>query len=179
MEKIILGLDVSSSTIGWGAVKVDFTSRSIKLIDCGYIKPEKKGSLVKRIASTREQVISIFEMIKPDYIGIEDIIQFIKGRSSANTVIMLATFNRMICLLSYDWLRIEPELFSVLSIRHGLKLSAILPKKEDMPNIISKHLSIPFPFIKNKRGKITVESYDVADGIAVALYYANYLINKM
>ena len=41
-----------------------------------------------------------------------------------------------------------------------------------MPELVAKHLGITFPYRLCKKGKIQVESYDMADGIAVALYYA-------
>ena len=100
-------------------------------------------------------------------------------KSTATTVVTLASFNRMIGLLSYDYLKSHPGLFNVMSIRHGLKLNKNLPKKEEMPDLVSKHLGITFPYIKDKKGKIKPESFDMADGIAVALYYAFILTNRI
>jgi hypothetical protein len=40
-----------------------------------------------------------------------------------------------------------------------------------MPDLVSQHLGITFPYEYNKKGKLKVESYDKADGIAVALYH--------
>ena len=79
----------------------------------------------------------------------------------------------------FDYLKKSPELFNIMSIRHGLKLSKILPKKEEMPELIAHHLNIKFPYIYNKKGKIAVESYDMADGVAVALYYAFLVTGKI
>jgi hypothetical protein len=66
-----------------------------------------------------------------------------------------------------------------MSIRHGLKLDGNLPKKEDMPELVAKHLGITFPYEVNKKGRIKVENYDMADGVAVALYYAFLLTGKV
>lgn len=171
MNKTILGIDCSSTTIGWCALELDDRTNDIKFIKGGYIKPLKTGSIIDRIADTRNKMQELFNDIKPNYIGIEDIIQFMKGKSTAKTIIMLTTFNRMIGLLAFDYLQKVPELFNVMSIRHGLKLNKILPKKEDMPELVAHHLKISFPYEYNKKGNIKEESYDKADGVAVALYY--------
>lgn len=183
MIKTILGFDVSSSTIGWCSLTIDDVDGNITFQSAGFLKPIKKGSVIERIVDTRNRVGEIINKIKPDYIAIEDIIKFMKGQSTAQTIIMLTTFNRMIGLLSYDYLQHSPELFSVMAIRHGLKIGKDFPKKEDMPALVAKHLGITFPYElstkgKNK-GKIKVESYDKADGIAVALYYAFVLTGKV
>jgi Holliday junction resolvasome RuvABC endonuclease subunit len=177
----ILGLDVSSTTIGWCILEVNNTK--ISFIKTDYLKPIKTGTIIERIADTRDKIQKLIDQENPDYIGIEDIVQFIKGKSTANTVITLTSFNRMIGLLSYDYLQQKnqssPQLFSVLSIRHGLKIGKDFPKKEDMPDLVATHLGITFPWERGKKGAIKVESYDKADGVAVALYYAFLLTDKV
>lgn len=172
MVKTILGFDASSTTIGYCILSWDETTNNISFVNAGYIKPPKKGSIIERIVETRNQVEKVITAAQPDYIAIEEIIQFMKGKSTAKTIIMLTTFNRMICLASYDALSKEPKLYSVMTIRHGLKTGSDLPKKEDMPALVAQHLGITFPYEHNKKGAIKVESYDKADGIAVALYHA-------
>jgi hypothetical protein len=66
-----------------------------------------------------------------------------------------------------------------MSIRHGLKLNKIFPKKEEMPELVEHHLGIKFPYEKNKKGNFKVENFDRADAIAVALYYSFILIGKI
>lgn len=175
----LLGFDVSSSCIGYCLLDVDKSSGKIEFIYAGYLKPLKKGSIIERIVDTRNKIKAIIEKANPEYIGIEDIIQFMQGKSTAKTIITLTTFNRMIGLLGYDYLNKSPELFSVLSIRHGLKLNKILPKKENMPALVAQHLGITFPYELGKKNKIKIENYDMADGIAVALYYAFVLTGKV
>jgi hypothetical protein len=102
-----------------------------------------------------------------------------QGKSTAKTIITLTTFNRMVCLAAYDYLQKSPELFSVMTIRHGLKLNKTLPKKEEMPELVAQHLGITFPYQLNKKGKVKEENFDMADGMAVALYYAFTLTGKI
>lgn len=174
----ILGLDVSSTTIGYSVLEIT-PENEIKLVSLNYLKPIKKGTIIERIVDTRNKIKTIIDEVKPDYIAVEDIIQFMKGASTAKTIIVLTTFNRMICLLAHDYLGRSPELLSVMTIRHGLKFDNIFPKKEDMPDLVAKHLGITFPYKLNKKGNICVESYDMADGVAVGLYYALLLTGKV
>ena len=178
MNKTILGFDISSSTIGWCALEINEISGDIKFLKMGYLKPSKKGTIMDRILDTRNNVLKIINNYNPDYIGIEDLIKFMP-KSTATTVVVLTTFNRMICLLAYDYLKSLPGLFNVMTIRHALKLNKILPKKEDMPELVAKHLGITFPYEYDKKGKIKTENEDMADGTAVALYYAFLLTGKL
>lgn len=179
----VLGIDCSSTTIGYCVLEIDELSGKIDFISASYLKPIKKGTIIERIVDTRNKLNDIINKVKPDYIGIEEIIQFMQGKSTAKTIIMLTTFNRMTCLLAHDFLKKSPELFSVMTIRHGLKTDKVLPKKEDMPELVAKHLGITFPYVyktSKKKGKtIAVESGDIADGVAVALYYSFVLTGKI
>jgi Holliday junction resolvasome RuvABC endonuclease subunit len=174
----VLGIDVSSTTIGYCILDID-QSNKISFIHANYLKPLKEGTIIERIVDTRNRLKDIMDGYQPDHIGVEDIIKFMKGKSSADTVVMLTTFNRMTCLLAHDHLQKSPELFNVLSIRHGLKQNNIFPKKEDMPELVAKHLGITFPYQFGKKGKVQEESYDMADGVAVALYYAFVLTGQV
>lgn len=173
----ILGIDCSSSCIGYCVLEIK--DNNINFVSVDYLKPMKKGSIIERLVDTRNKLKKIIEEIKPDYIGIEDIIQFMKGASTAKTIITLTSFNRMACLLAHDYLNDSPKLFSVMSIRHGLKENNIFPKKENIPELVAKHLGITFPYQHNKKGKLKIENYDMADGIAVALYYAFIITGKL
>lgn len=186
--KRILGFDVSSTCIGYGVLEID-DDNNIHFVSCNFIKPNKKGNIIERVVETRNIIQSIIAQVKPDLIAIEDIIQFMQGHSTAKTIIMLTTFNRMVGLTCYDYLNKTPELFSVMAIRHGLKNGKSFPKKEEVPELVSSHLNIQFPYLKSKsrqtkkgkkiEGKIKIESYDMADGVAVALYYAFVLTGRV
>jgi Holliday junction resolvasome RuvABC endonuclease subunit len=177
MKQKILGFDVSSSCIGYAVLEIE--DNNIKFISCNYIKPIKKGSIIERLADTRDKIKNIIEENKPNYIGIEDIVQFMAGGSTAKTIIILISFNRMIGLMAHDYLGKPPELFSVMTVRHSLKLTKVLPKKDEIPTLVEKHLGIKFPYVLGKKGKIQTVSYDQADAVAVALHYAYKLTNRL
>ena len=178
MTTKVMGIDCSSTTIGYCFLQIN-DDNDIIFLDCDYIKPIKSGSIIDRLASTRDKIQLIIDRQKPDVIAIEDIIQFMSGASTAKTIITLTSFNRMIGLLAHDFLKKSPELFNVMTIRHGLKINKELPKKEDIPELVAKHLNIKFPYQTNKKGNIKAESYDMADDVAVALYCAFVLTKRL
>jgi Holliday junction resolvasome RuvABC endonuclease subunit len=175
----ILSFDVSSTTLAYAILELNISTNEIKYISSNYIKPIKNKPILEKLVHTRLQIVDIIEKSKPDQIVIEDIISFMKHKSSATTIITLALFNRMVCLTSYDYLKDYPILYNVLSIRHGLRRAsglAKLPAKEDIPDIVSKLLKFDFPFEFKKNGKRKDESEDKADAIAVGLHHALLLI---
>lgn len=175
MEKI-LGFDISSTTIGYCILEVD--NQKISHIKSETFKPPKKGTIFERLDKVAIWAKNIILTNKPDNIVIEDIAKYMPGKSTANTIIMLALFNRTIGMEAYHYLKKSPILYNVLSIRHGIKLSKQLPSKEDIPSIIEKHLNIKFDFAKSKQGKIKQENFDRADAIAVTLHHCLKEIKK-
>ncbi len=174
----VLGFDISSSCIGICLLEIDEQNKiTMKYLD--NIKPVKSENIIERIADTRDKVKKLIEHLKPNYIAIEDLVQYLPGKSSANTIITLTTFNRMIGLLAFDFLQQMPNLYNVMSIRHGLKKDKILPPKEEMPALVSSHLNVKFPYRIGRKGKTLPENYDMADAWAVALYHAFILTGKI
>lgn len=173
----VLGIDCSSTTIGYCILDI-IDGYAVEFVKMGYLKPIKDGDIVERIADTRDKMQVIIEDAKPDHIAVEQIVSFMAGKSTAQTIIMLTTFNRMVCLLAYDYLGKVPTLHSVMSIRHGIKLSKELPAKETIPELTAQRLSIIFPWEFNKKGNPKPENYDKADGTAVALYAAMLLTGQ-
>lgn len=169
----VLGLDVSTSCIGFACLEVN--AGAITVVEIDHYKPIKDGDIFERLAKTRKDIKKVIKRLEPDVIAIEDIVQFMAGNSGAKTIIALAQFNRMIGLVAYDYLKASPILLSVMKIRHGLKIGKDLPPKEDMPELVAKHLNIEFPYLYTKTNKIAPETYDRADATAVALYQSLHL----
>ena len=63
MSKIILGIDISSTTIGWGALQVDETNKTVKFIKSGYFKPMKTGDILDRLYDTRQKMLDIMCLV--------------------------------------------------------------------------------------------------------------------
>lgn len=179
MIKKVLGFDVSSTCIGYCLLEWDDVLNTISYKEMNNYKPSKNGNILDRLKKTQDVIDKLIKDLSPDYIAIEDIIQFMPDKSKAITIITLAVFNRMIGILSYNHLKESPQLFNIMQIRHGLKIDNDLPKKQDMPELVAKHLGITFPYIYKKTGAVAPESEDMADGTAVALFYAFVLSGKI
>ena len=177
----VLGLDVSTTTIGIGLLEVN--GSDISFLSIEHFNPPKKGDLITRLAKTQRYIKKVIKSLKPDYIAIEDIVEYMPNKTTSHSIIALAQVNRIICLTAYDYLKRSPELFNVLSIRHGIKHTKALPSKDQIPAVLEKHLNITLPPLlitkgKNK-GNFAPEYYDRADGVAVALYYSFILTGKI
>jgi Holliday junction resolvasome RuvABC endonuclease subunit len=169
----VLGLDASTTTIGISVIDYDDGYKS-QLIHCEYYKPDKSDGLLNMLINTRMYILNIATKYDINEFVIEDYVRFMKGKSSASTTIPLAILN-MTLRLSFLDCGIIPQTLNVLKIRHTLKLDKKLPAKEDMPELVAKHLGIQYPWLyrtnRKKEQVIMEESYDIADSIAVALAY--------
>lgn len=179
MIKKVLGLDISSTTIGFALLNINVDTTEVEMLEMDHLKPIKEGSLTSRLAHTRDELKDIVERTQPDHICIEDILLFVSGRSSANTITILASFNRMACLVAFDYLGLEPHLYSATAIRNGVRIKYETPAKEEMPDLIAHHLNLQFPWMYGGRGKIMVENYDRADATAAALFDAYLILGKV
>lgn len=169
-KKRVVGLDASTTTIGFSVVEYDgYSAPDLKHVE--HFKPPKKGDLFERLAKVRTFIFDRLDKFKPDDVALEDIILFMKGRSTAKTISSLAVLNRIVGLAVYDKMGKPPQLLNVMKIRHAIKDGKTLPPKEDIPELVAKILNIKFPYILNKKGAVAVENYDRADAIAVALAY--------
>lgn len=164
----IIGLDCSSSVIGYCII--DFINNKPHLKYHGFIKSPKTSNIFDKLIFIKQEITKLMDLYKPDIVALEEIAKFMPGISSANTIITLGVVNRTVGLTIYEKSGKLPELLNVMSIRHGLKFSKELPKKEDMPELVAKHLKIKFPYEFKKNGDIKKENYDVADSIAVGLF---------
>lgn len=172
----ILGIDCSSTTIGWALLGVD--NNKIKLLEHGHIKPPKKEvPLVERLDVVTKDIALLCNKLNPNFTIIEEITQFMKGKTSANTIITLAVFNRAVALQLYRSVKAPPLFLLPISIRTRIKrfLGRTEPiEKEEIPKILQDYFGKSFFNIvgykkhgKNK-GQPIVETYDEADAVAAA-----------
>jgi len=170
----VLSLDASTTTIGVSVLSKDDKGK-ISLDLCEYLKPPKEGALFERFAIVKSWVVDLIQKHKPDEVIIENFIAYMKA-SNAATIILLATFNRMIGMAVYEETGRLPKMINVVALRHSLKLTDELPDKSEIPELVAKHLNISFPYVyfkykKKEGGRVAEESYDIADAIALGLGY--------
>jgi len=175
--KTILGIDCSSNTIGWAYLGIE--TETINLLEHGHIKPPGKDgySLIKRIDMATKEIAKLCDRLKPDYSIVEEIIQHMEGRTTANTIIVLAAFNKSVSLQILRSTGKEPIFLLPISIRTRIK--RFLQRetkidKEEIPNILQDYFGKSFFKIVGykQRGKYKgqpiVETYDEADAVAAA-----------
>jgi len=177
----VLGLDISSSTIGYAVV--EFDKNSIVLTKYGHIKPppSKKGSIAFRALEASKELRKVLSSVKPDHIAVEDYARkFTKGKSSASTIIILSVFNEVMSMTSLDEAGKEPHRYNVTNLRSVLSkfLNKTSVSKEEVFDLMVGHFKNFIPS-KNKLGNISKESGDESDAIAVALCHSILLQKKI
>jgi len=113
MAKKVLGLDISTTTIGWCTMTHDGFS-----LEMGYIPLGKLENLYQKAAEFRvalKEIISANDIT--DVFIEEDLQRFRKGFSSAKVIRKLSRFNGMASLIVYDELDMEPQLINVNTAR--------------------------------------------------------------
>jgi len=167
----VIGLDISSATVGWSVMEYDDSSYS--LLEYGHIKPlpSKRGSLAVRAAAYMSEISDLLTDKSPDFVAIEGYAsRFSKGRSSARTIIVLSVFNELTSVASIKSLKIEPVSYAVSTIRSsiGKLFGSKVVSKEDAFILIKDNFKT-FSLRFKRTGRIKDECYDEADAIAVAL----------
>jgi len=171
MERL-LALDISSSTIGWAILNID-DNQVLTLPYMGYLKPPKKakGSMSLRLSYAYDEIQNLIEMYEVTDVVVEAYAKrFTKGRSSANTIIVLSTFNEVCSLAAYQKLGKDTFSYPVISIRAALSkhFGFKIMSKDDIFPVINKYCKNFRPEL-NRNKKIREESGDVADAISVGL----------
>lgn len=170
--KKILGLDISSKTIGWALL-----SDKKELLKYGHLKPpskkKSKDNLSLRLDFAFEGINNLVSDLSPDIVVIEDYSKkFTRGRSSANTIIVLACFNEVCGLAIYKKTKNKPERIPVTTLRSLVKkkYNMEISDKESVFKFCKNNFKNYLPKI-NRNGKVREESYDEADAIIVSLGY--------
>ena len=175
----VLSLDASSTTIGIAVIEYD-DGYVASLVHQEYYKPNKKVDVLEMLLETRTYILGLVKEHKVNEVAIEDYVKSMHGASNANTIQLLAILNMTLRLTILDNTGIRVQPYNVMKIRHAIKFEKILPKKEDIPELVAKHLGIEFPWYykinrKTKLQEVRAESYDVADAIAVGLAHVKIL----
>jgi Holliday junction resolvasome RuvABC endonuclease subunit len=177
MERL-LALDISSSTIGWSVLERDKTS--ITLIDYGHIKPPTKAKAAKagygysyRLHEISKAIIELVGSTQPDTVIVEDYAKkFSSGRSSANTIIVLATVNEVVSLVCFQLVGKEVTRIPVTRLRSVVKKQHLVDVKDkDDAMKLCKKLFKNFVTVNNRNGNTKKECYDESDSIIVGLGY--------
>lgn len=150
MGRIVLGLDVSSTSTGYAVVK---NGRWLKANGCfGMIKPPK-SDLAEKLFYFRSQLLSIIERHKPDLVVIEDVFA---GRNIGTTK-LLSRFSGVALEASYSITSKEPLIVETTKVRKAFEL----PGKEEAFSYVKSRYKLDWEFKTMN---------DVSDALLLALY---------
>ena len=95
----VLGLDISSATIGWAML--DMAEGEVSLSEYGHISPPKSkdGSLTFRASKAFDEVSELILQKSPEIVVVESYAnKFPAGRSTARTIIVLSVFFEVVSM---------------------------------------------------------------------------------
>lgn len=160
----ILGLDVSTSVVGWA-----ITDESGTLLDYGAwdLKNKNKFPDIFEKAKFVGDEISSLDF---DRVFIEqNLFMFQAGASSAKVLNQLSKFNGMVSILCFLHKKIKPEYVSSGTAR---KLNDIkIPRGSKAKEVVMKTLldiEPTFSVTYTPKGNVSPKYYDMADAIVVA-----------
>ena len=177
MSELVLGLDISTSYVGWCLL---FDDDNV-LVDVGVIDLKKIKNIFDKATAVRKTFAGLADEYSIDRVGIEENLQaFRPGFSSAKTLITLARFNGVVSMLAYDNFNKIPEF---INVNHARKLVGCkITRKSDVSTkdqvliwakgYMTPHDGWPMREIKSGKRKGLVipheSSYDIADAFVIA-----------
>lgn len=170
---MILGLDCSTSVVGWSILDT-----SGHLVDYGYVDMTrlKSASLEHKMdyfCDSFSRVLLKYSNKISAFAIEEAVLGFTKGRSSANTITKLISFNFAVRYWVYKTISVNPVLVNSSRARKlaGLqfeKNTNSADKKKVVANFVENKFSIKLP--KTKNGTYKYYSFDIADSIIVSSF---------
>jgi RNase H-fold protein (predicted Holliday junction resolvase) len=186
-EYFILGLDVSTKTIG-----ISLFNNKGQLLELTHISPKikpvpetKTEELIKK-ADLFAEFVSKYSKMNIKHVLIEEPLL---RSNNVNTVGTLLRFNGMVTKICYDILDVTPEYISTYEARKnafpelmqpGASSKIVLfgahPKDIDKKRVIWDLVSKREPKINwllDKKGELKKENFDMSDSYVVALAFAH------
>lgn len=184
----ILGLDISTKTIGWAL----FDINSSKLLELTHFSPKVKPQPEDKV----EELIKKSDAFKKHLenykdIGITKVVieEPLLQSNNIYTVGTLLRYNTLILRACYDVLSVIPTFISTYNARKFAFPSLVgqndkgknvlfggLPKDIDKKHIIWEHVNEVCPEIKwlyGKTGTLKKENYDMSDAATAVIGYVN------
>ncbi len=181
----VLGIDASTTTVGWSIVESD----DMSLVAIGHWSLKKFESLMTKadhvVQQVNQLVLSYDKLQKTVWIE-EPVIMFTPGMSSAQTISKLVGFNAMVSYGIYRDVG-DRNKFAVRHVKPGdarrscgivlttkAKSGGMSQKEQTMQQLTSSsgYLS-SVVFTKTKSGKHKPENFDEADAYVIARYGAS------
>lgn len=184
----ILGLDVSTKTIGWAL----FDINGAKLLEAFHFSPkvvpkpeDKIEELIKKAEAFRKHLEQYKGLGVVQIVIEEPLLQ----SNNIYTVGTLIRFNTMILKMCYEIFGVVPKLISTYDSRRyafpdlyaknnsgKLVLFGGYPKDVDKKRVVWEHVNAVCPEVKwvyDKKGKMKKESFDISDAICCVIGFIN------
>lgn len=184
----ILGLDISTKTIGWALFDVN----SSKLLELTHFSPKIKPQPEDKIEELLKKA-DAFRIHLEEYrdVGITKVVieEPLLNSNNIYTVGTLLRYNTMILKSCYEILGIVPNFISTYNARKFAFPSLVgqndkgknvlfggLPKDIDKKHIIWENVNAVCPEVKwlyGKTGNLKKENYDMSDAATAVIGYVN------
>ena len=163
---MILGLDVSTTRIGWAVITDEG-----EYVDSDFFKTKPKTPLEERAADLERKVLEpLFVKYKISEIRIEEpFSMFSGGKTTAKTMSSLQRFNGMVSLLAHQHLGKPPTLVGATTARSrcGIKVPRGTKAKIVVLDWVDKNIE-EFEMVYTRHGNPKPGLDDEADAIVVA-----------
>ena len=175
---MILGLDVSTSTVGWAIVKDDGCLVSMGNVCLSKYATlwDKADALESSLCDIQNDLLSSFELLITDVYIEESLLRFTPGQSSAATITTLSKFNALASYVARRVFVVEPAHVSAGTARKtcGMKIQRTsvcgkTGKQQAFDWCITgplKDVSTSFP--RTRTGKFKPFVFDRVDAYVVA-----------
>ena len=188
----ILGLDISTKTIGWALFDISGSN----LLELTHFSPKIKPQPEDKLEELMMKA-NAFQKHLDNYVdvGITKVIieEPLLNSNNVYTVGTLLRYNTMICKMIYDTLKIVPSFISTYNSRKFAFPSLVgpndkgrnvlfggYPKDIDKKHVIWEHVNDVCPDINwlyGTNGNLKKENYDMADAACCVIGYVN--MNKL
>lgn len=188
MTRVVLGVDASSTTIGYTILEV--RDKIVSILDISYISLDMYEDLVDKAKFAEEKLKELYNKYSFNEIYIEEDLQkFKSGSSSSHVIRKLSRFNGMITYILYHLTGHKPTHLDVNYARKLVGCKVIKTKPSTTKNQVlewvkrnfyQNKLVISWPTKLITRGKFkgqTVEikeCFDMADSYVIA-YASNFI----
>jgi hypothetical protein len=189
----ILGLDISTKTIGWAI----FDMNNSTLLEASHFTPKIKPQPEDKVEELLKKADAFKDHLeKYRNYGIVKIVieEPLLNSNNVYTVGTLIRYNSMILKECYDIFGIVPSFISTYNARKYAFPDLVqsndkgrqvlfggLPKDIDKKKIIWEHVNAVCPEINwlyDKNGKLKKENFDISDGVTCVIGYINMIKNS-
>ena len=168
---ISLGLDISSTTIGYC-----FSSSKNQILHAGFIPVHKEISIRSKAHKVAEELKNI--QLQPFVVIVEDSLSgFGGGRTSQQTIVKLAKCNAIVSYVVEEMYKLEVQHINVSTMRKavfGKARESGVDSKEFVKYNLDNMLDLSAFTHYNSKQNYDKKNYDMLDAVVASLYHWYY-----